>query len=151
MSLCEKRCQFFTSVPLGGISVCFWQCSSALHLSAWYLNSYSLGLYTGHFWLFLSQWVENLKWLGMEVTCGRKRVESLHKHATHVAAHSISGHSIQESQCQWQCCKLQGTENPLTQCPYISYAAANPYSRCLGGVWNIPVGLYACLPYTERS
>lgn len=64
-------------------------------------------------------------------------------------SHSISGCSIQELQCQWQCYKLKGTENPLAPCPYISCAAANPYSKCLRVIWNITVGLHACLPYAE--
>lgn len=86
----------------------------------------------------------------MEVICGRKRVESPHKHA-HVLSQascscSISEHSIQELQCQWQCYRLQGTGNPLTQCTFISYAAANPYYKCLRVVLNIVVGLYICLP-----
>lgn len=59
---------------------------------------------------------------------------------------SISEHSIQELQCQWRCYRLQGTGNPLTQCPYISYTAENPYYKGLRVILNIAVGLYACLP-----
>lgn len=85
--------------------------------------------------------------------CGRKRVESLHRHAHMLSqapgSGSILGYSIQELQCQWQCYKLQGTENPLIQCPCIIYAAASPYCKCLRVIWNITVGLHACLPNAE--
>lgn len=83
----------------------------------------------------------------------RKRIGSPHKHAHMLSqapgSHSISGYSIHELQCPWQCYKVKGTENPLTQCPYISYAAANPYSKCLRVIWNITVGLCVSMPYAE--
>lgn len=62
---------------------------------------------------------------------------------------SISGHNIQRFHCQWQCYRLQGTGNPLTLCPCVSYAAANAYYKCLKGIINITVScaslsLHAC-------
>lgn len=81
--------------------------------------------------------------------CGRKRWELLYKHAHTLSqapdSRSVSEHSVQGLYCQWWCYKLQRTGNPLTLCPYISYATINAYYKCLRGIINISAVLCACL------
>lgn len=57
----------------------------------------------------------------------------------------VSGHSTRGLYCQWRCYRLQRTGNPLTPCPYVSYAAANAGYECLRDTINITAVSCACL------